>query len=238
MSHAGQQSLCLTGVPGESGALDTAEALILAEEILAEMQAARSEWLVHRPAAEVDRALLNARIVVQCLRMRADPQTRVRDAAMAENVVWLAEQHPKARLVLWAHNYHVSRAPDAMGRYLADRFGDAYLPVAFATAQGRYYAKGYDDQREHELQAPPDGSFEAAFAATSAPLFVLDLRLARPGDEGAGWLCETRPFRSIGALAADMQFFLTPLRAHYDLVVFVEETAPARQLVTPLVQSP
>lgn len=236
--YAGTQSLHLASIARDPEVLAAADALVQAEAILAEMQATRSDWLVLRPAAEAERALLNARIVVQCLLMRANPQRNVRDAAMAENVVWLAEQDPDARLVLWAHNYHVSRAPDAMGSHLADRFGAAYMPVAFATAQGSYHAMSEDSRREHDLQLPPTDSFEAAFAAATSPLFALDLRSARPGDKESGWLCETRPFRSIGAVAMDEQFFPTPLRAYYDLVVFVEETTPARQLATRPVQRP
>jgi hypothetical protein len=63
-------------------------------------------------------------------------------------------------------------------------------------------------------------------------LFALDLRSAEPGNEGSGWLCESRPFRSIGAMAMDRQFYPTPLRSNYDLLIFVEETTPARQLAT------
>jgi erythromycin esterase-like protein len=233
VARAGRQSLRLASVPGQPDGPAAAEAAILAEAILTEMQAARDEWLGLRPAEEVERALLNARIVVQCMQMRAGPQGGiVRDASMAENVVWLAEQYPDARLVLWAHNGHVSRASGAMGQHLADRFGEDYVPVAFATARGRYSAVGDGGLGSHELQAPPDDSFEAIFAASEVPLFALDLRSGEPGNEESGWLCETRLFRSIGARAMDRQFYPTPLRSNYDLLIFVEETTPARQLAS------
>jgi erythromycin esterase-like protein len=238
VAYTGRKSLRLASVARDPNVLTAEEALAQAEAILSDMQDARDQWLELRPTEEVERALLNARIVVQCIRMRANPHENVRDAAMAENVAWLAEQYPEARIVLWAHNYHVSRATGAMGWHLAERFGDAYLPVGFATARGRYFAVGEDGLGSHDLQTPPEDSFEATFAVTAAPLFALDMRSVRQEDEGSGWLCETRPFRSIGSKATDEQFFPTPLREYFDLLVFVEETTAARQLPTPPHRSP
>jgi len=241
VAYAGGQSLRIASVPKAPDAPTAREALVRAEAILSKMEAARGEWLTLRPVEEVERAILYARIVTQCMRMRAaDDQIkfRVRDEAMAENVTWLAEQNPEARIVLWAHNGHVNRAPDAMGSNLAARFGDAYLPVGFATAEGSYAAKSSSVLEVHDLQTPPEDSFEAVFAAAEAPLFALDLRPARPGDEGSGWLCETRPFRGIGSGPMDEQFSPTPLREYFDLVIFVEETTAARQLPTPPSPSP
>jgi erythromycin esterase-like protein len=233
--HGGEQSLLLSRV-GETG--DAGELERAAEEagaIHAELAAQRDAWCEQLPAAEVDRALLYARIVHQCLRLRTAGNLggAVRGQAMAENVAWLAEQHPDARIVLWAHNYHVSREAMAMGRHLANEFGGAYLPVGFATASGRYYAVGNASsrgKRVHDLQPPPPDSFEARFVAARAPVFALDLRRAREEDPASRWLLETHPFRSVGAMAIDEQFGPTALGEMYDLVVFADATEEARQL--------
>jgi erythromycin esterase-like protein len=229
-AYEGAQSLRLTGVERISNTPLVSDVLPEAETILADMGAAREVWLSLHSAEEVERALLNARIVVQYLRMKANSIEGSRDAAMADNVAWLAEQFPDERLVLWAHNAHISRAPGMMGAHLADRFGDGYLPIGFATASGRYYAIGDQGQRLHDLQQPPTESFEATFAAATAPTFALDLRQVESEVAGSAWLTETRPFRLVGSLAMDEQFFPTPLRDYYDLIVFIEETTPARQL--------
>jgi erythromycin esterase-like protein len=230
VAYEGAQSLRLEGVDRDPAIPLLADVLPDAETILAEMEASRDEWLARRPTEEIERALLNARIVVQYLRMKAGSVSDSRDAAMAENVAWLAEQYPEERLILWAHNYHVSRAGGAMGAHLADRYGDDYVPVGFATAYGEYYAVGMDGRPVHDLQAPTPESFEAHFAAAAAPIFVVDLREVEMEETGSAWLSETRPFRSVGALARDEQFYPTPLRDYYDLIVFVEETTAARQL--------
>ena len=174
--------------------------------------------------------MLNARIIVQDLRSKAGIPGGSRDAAMADNVAWLAEQYPGERIVLWAHNAHISRMPGMMGAYLDDQFGEGYLPIGFATAAGEYYAIGEGGRRVHDLKEPPADSFEACFAAATVPDFILDLREADAEDAVSAWLKETRPFRGIGATAWDEQFSDTPLSAYYDLIVFIEETTAARQL--------
>ena len=118
-----------------------------------------------------------------------------------------------------------------MGAHLADRYGDDYVTVGFATASGHYSAVVPGESvQEYDLQEPPEDSFESYFAAAADPTFALDLRQVEPEDAGSAWLGQTRPFRSIGALARDEQFYPTPLRDYYDLIVFVEETTAARQL--------
>ena len=226
-AHTGLQSLRIASESLDLEALSPPEQM---EAILAEMQTSREEWLTMLPAEEVERALLNARIVVQYLRMRVGGPDGSRDAAMADNVAWLTEQHPEERLILWAHNAHISRWDGMMGSYLTEQFGDSYLPIGFATASGEYTAIGNYGLSTHELQKPPTESFEAHFAAAGDPIFALDLRGREGEDAGFEWLNEVRPFRLVGAAAMDEQFLPTPLRDHYDLIIFVKETMSARQL--------
>jgi erythromycin esterase-like protein len=233
VAHVGRQSLRLASASSGADAVDAGEAAQEALAVLQEMRSQRTAWLAAQPAPAVERALFNARLVHQCLSARAAAFGNPRDGFMAENVAWLSEQHPDARIVLWAHNYHVSRQEGAMGAYLDAQFGDAYRPVGFATARGRYYAYSRSDQRVHDLQLPPDDSFEARFVRAEAPVFALDLRMADPASLASGWLCEERPFRLIGAMAMDEQFQPTRLRDLFDLVVFVKESTPAQQLGTP-----
>jgi len=227
IAYSGAQSLQLSGSPSTPSA---AALIPNAEEIFAEMKSARDEWLAVHPVKEVDRALLNMRIAVQYLRMVAGQVGASRDAAMAENVAWLSEQYPSERIILWAHNGHINRMPGMMGSHLAERFGEAYLPIGFATASGKYTAYGSFAVQAYDLQVPPAESFEATFAAATTSDFVLDLRDVDGEDIRCAWLAETRPFRMVGAAPMDEQFFDTPLSDYYDLIVFIEETTAARQL--------
>jgi erythromycin esterase len=172
------------------------------------------------------------------MRMRAEPSGGTRDECMAENVAWILERNPGARIVLWAHNSHVSRAKPWMGSHLAERFGAEYLPVAFAAGRGEYFAKqpgegGAGELGVHPLAEPPPGSVESAFEAIGAERAILDLRASEPGSPASGWLHEERPFRSLGALATERQFWPRNLARGWDVLIWFAETEAARQMDTP-----
>jgi erythromycin esterase len=154
----------------------------------------------------------------------------VRDAAMANNVEWILQQDPGAKIVLWAHNGHVSKQPLAMGHYLDQKFGERHLAVAFATAKGEYQAIGKQGLGKHALQAPPSESYESAFQRTGLPRFLLDLREVEPESGDSDWLAATHPFRSVGALAMDQQFAPVQLPTLFDAVIYLEETTAAERL--------
>lgn len=60
-----------------------------------------------------------------------------RDASMADNAVWLTEQlGPDGRIVLWAHNFHVSEQQGAMGAFLPPRLGSDLVILGFSTPRG------------------------------------------------------------------------------------------------------
>jgi len=228
--HSGARSLRL-----ESGSVpagpDPAAALGLAEEVLRELEAARSRYEALRPAAEVDWAIHNARIVRQCMSSRVDGGDS-RDRSMAANVAWLTERYPGEKIVLWAHNGHIGRFPGMMGSYLGERFGQDYLPVGFAARSGRYTASGGGGLGTHDLREAPWPSVEAHLHALGEPGLILDARPATAGSEESGWLAEPRMLRSIGAVAMDFQFQPTVVRDVFDLLVYVDSTTPAVQLDT------
>ena len=167
-----------------------------------------------------------------------DTGEQSRDESMAENTVWLSEQvGPEGRIVLWAHNYHVSAEPGAQGYFLRQTFGDDMVIMGFSHENGRFTALGgggsrYVGHNEFVLDSPTAGSFEAYFAEASAPRFVLDLR--RPFTEPANsWLSESRPFRYIGARYDQTEPSYappTPLAEWYDVIIHFETTRPTALL--------
>lgn len=159
-------------------------------------------------------------------------RVNIRDRSMARAVRWILQRNPGARIVLWAHNGHVQRQEQSMGKFLEEMFPGQMKVFGFATGSGRYRAvsasgKGLGD---HPLASPPPGSFESRFQAAGLPRFVLDLRKARPAPDDSSWLLEERPFRSIGALEAESQFFPLRLRDSFDAVIWIGETGAARPL--------
>ena len=229
---SGRQSLLIENTgPRQATTLSPQDAVEVAQWVLAELERRREAWLADHTAADVDWALHNARIVQQCQRMKADQMGQVRDASMAENVKWILEQNPGARIVLWAHNGHIARQPGWMGSHLDRMYGDDYLPVGFATNQGTYYAMGSDTSDHiHELQRPDPGSIESFCLAAGLKLAALDLRRAESEADPSGWVHQNRPFRGIGAMAMDQQFAPIVVADEFDVLIYIDETTAAHQL--------
>ena len=105
----------------------------------------------------------------------------VRDRAMAANIAWMLDyaNTDMDRIVLWAHDAHVSRTEDratdgtgapSMGYHLAERYGEEYYALGFDFAGGTFQALA-DINDGYELQAcslgdPPRGSLTASLAAS------------------------------------------------------------------------
>jgi erythromycin esterase-like protein len=119
-----------------------------------------------------------------------------------------------------------------MGSHLSRAFGDDYVVIGFATASGTYTAvdRGRGVVRDNELQPPPEGSVEAVLLATEAPRLVLDLGAADAADPASGFLARPTPFRSIGALSMEQQFFPANVALAYDALVWIAQTSASREM--------
>ena len=179
--------------------------------------------------------LQNSRLVEQYCEMAGDHAVNKRDLFMAENTDWLLEQAgPEAKIVLWAHNAHVSRSGwgtgESQGQHLASRHGRDMVVFGFCFHQGTYTAMkqnaglgawGTSDSRP--------GSVEWAFQQTGRPRLMLDLRQARKGSPESGWLHEEMDHRSIGAMAMDEAFFPGVVSEKYDVLIYLQDSTPSVQ---------
>ena len=182
---------------------------------------------------EFARALRSARIVVQYEDMAAERTPRARDLYMAENAAWLLEQAgPDAKIVLWAHNGHVSDQQGAMGSHLRARYGSDLVSVGFDFYQGSFQAMTVRDAehmlRTHTVGPPPLYSYEYYFYGAGMPRMFLGLRGIDLGTPATSWLAGPRAFRSIGAVYnpsnANWYFYQPRLPEEYDLIIYFEET--------------
>lgn len=171
-------------------------------------------------------ALQMTQLVIQNLETRLKRQKR--DTCMADNVRWLADRDPTRKIILWAHNGHVSRDAGRMGAYLDAAYGASHVVVGFATRRGEYRAMGRQPARldVFPLAAPERNAVEGVCAATGLPRFILDLRPCRDreGPAAAAWFAAARPFRFIGAGQMELQFRDTPVARHYDFLVYLDQT--------------
>jgi erythromycin esterase len=146
---------------------------------------------------------------------------------MAENVAWILDHAPEgSKIVLWAHNGHVSKQPGSMGSYLARRYGAEMVVLGFACHEGRYTAirpgRGLVDDNQAKPSA--SGSLEWHLHETGLPRLVLDLRKASKDAPASSWLRRPHDLRSIGALAMERQFYPSVVPNLYDVLIYFDKT--------------
>lgn len=190
----------------------------------------------------VHRALVTLRQVVH--HYGGDDSSGVssrREHAMADNVRWVADHlHPEARVVVWAHNGHVSRVPlhgthpAAMGGALHRHYGEEFFSLGFVFNQGRFVAEDRDAQREKIVFQVPPGPTDGIgprLAALDLPVFLLDLRTS---GELQQWLARPREMWAAGATVSNPtdQVANVTLTEAYDAIIFIEAVEAARSFET------
>jgi erythromycin esterase-like protein len=233
VAHRGLQSLRMTRVAAVTNAPATTgprAGVAQSSDVLTHLEGQRASYrALGATDRDIDWAIQNARVVHQAIQMRLGLVSR--DRSMALNVKWILDQNPNAKIVLWAHNGHVSRGRAtyrSMGEELHDMYGFQMVVFGFAFNRGSFQAV---DARARRLQnftvaAAPSGSFDALLGAAGIPIFALNLRQA------PAWLREERLTRRIGSM------FATDLETNYamkvsvptifDAILFVENTTAAR----------
>jgi erythromycin esterase len=206
--------------------------------ILEKLQSNRGTLLKSASVWDVDWAIHNAELVVQYVQLQAGEQSR--DQSMAENVEWIADHNPGAKIILWAANGHVRyvKFPDftPMGRYLHERFGNQMINFGFSFNQGSFRAIGTGRIPSEFTVAPlPEGSLDRTLASAGIPLFALDLRQLPRGGPVARWFAKPRAMRNIGGVYSEkLPDFPDPIATTqwpeaFDAILFVEKTTAAQE---------
>jgi erythromycin esterase-like protein len=234
VAHSGSQSLRMKylGAP-VAPPTDVAAASAAWKEIVSYMESSRGAYGAGK---ETEWAIQNARVVLQCMQMRANQVTR--DASMAANVQWILDQNPKAKIVLWAHNGHVAhggyRGYEPMGVSLRKVYGSQMVVFGFGFNEGSFQAvetgKGL-----HDFTVPPspEGSLDAALTSSGIPLFALDLRRLPADGAVSQWFHESHKARTVGAVYSEESAagYLNDMKApeSFDVLLFVAKTTAARK---------
>jgi erythromycin esterase len=161
-----------------------------------------------------------------------------RDMAMAVNVQWILEQEgPDAKIMLWAHNGHVSTAElgssESMGGALRETYGAQMVVCGLAFGEGSFQAmqrgKGLT---QFSVGPAPADSLDGVLAGTGLKLFAVDLRRAPKNGAVGKWLNEPQKMRSVGSVYGenwpDGGFTSTRPRS-FDVLFFVPRTTSARE---------
>lgn len=219
-----------------------------AEEVWKLVSPKIEQWLslAGGPAEKkrVEWALQNARVIRQAARTAFTQDIASRDEAMAENIGWLlARRPPGIRMIIWAHDAHISRGEspgslynyflgNSMGAHLARRHGDNYRAFGLSTYSGTYSATlNFQSRAMVTVTAfpSPGGSLDEALhrlaAEKKAPGLILGLRQGR----GQPWLIYPRPVRFIGYMASDYSYEAKmAIPYQFDGLIFIDETRHSR----------
>ena len=123
-----------------------------------------------------------------------------RDRFMADAAIALAEEfYPGQKIILWAHDGHVSMEPtfDGQGKLLCKNLG-GYLAETHASQMyvlGLTLLSGehrFNDRSIHPVSRPSAGSLEAILAATGSDYGAVDFLHATP-QPGNSWMREVIP---------------------------------------------
>ena len=157
-------------------------------------------------------------------------KVNVRDAAMADNVLWVRTQEgKKGRILVFAHDAHVmnastrggiwsvfSEAPRMMGQHLRAALGGNLIIIG---TLGAHNGAGLP------AGPPIGGSVDAALDTLGLPLFVLDLRAAADEPDALRWLDAQHPVRANFNTELDVG-----LREAFDALVFIDGLTAARKM--------
>jgi erythromycin esterase len=243
----------------KKAAPDRADALLAPIAPLGEMMSAQA---VKTLSPDERKALMAALAALKPVLAKADADTRhdlrvleqaavmymddvsfdARDRAMAENVGWLRDT-TKARIVVWAHNGHISKYLPAagsgmtfknMGSVLKAKYKADYLPIGFIFGQGSFQAMDWTKPSrrlgEASVGPAPEHYASAAFAKAGKPLLALDLRTLPKRGKVADWFAAKHPLREIGAAwqGEAAMMLLEALPQAFDAVIYIDKTTRAR----------
>jgi erythromycin esterase len=194
----------------------------------------RNNYIEKSSTKETDWAVHNAKLICQFLQYlpesNQDKKSEYRDSSMADNIKWIRSQYPKEKIILWAHNYHISRTEKSMGALLSLFYGNNYLPIGFCFHDGQYNAK-HDGALDILTAAPSyPGCYEWQFLQTEIPQFALDLRKASAQGTDSAWLCQPMYKHDIGAVKQDDDFRLSNISEEFDAIIFIDRATPSTLL--------
>lgn len=184
--------------------------------VISKLKSNKKDWL-----------LQNTRLIEQYLNYYSGS----RDKYMAENLLWIKKQNPKSKIVIWAHNGHIKKTGNVMGKYLFDFLENDYLTIGFTFFRGNYTANGKNGLTTYSAQEAEVGSYEYFFNKINEPIFILDLQqIKQKKSEFSKWILDKLYFRDIGALKTGNEFQETDLSKDFDFIIFIRESSNSKLL--------
>jgi erythromycin esterase-like protein len=186
------------------------------------------DWMrrYNQPAKVVDRVHFHG----------FDFQGDRRDFRMAQNVLSLLDRlGAESRLVLWAHNAHVSSGAGWMGSYLKHQLLNQIYLTGFEFHHGRF-TSNMNWVRTYEAEPAVDGFYAAAVARAGQPILVLDFRTMERDAALDAWLHQPRLAHELQEIHGLLRLNPKWVRTNeswpslFDGVIYIEASTPAHLL--------
>lgn len=227
---ANQVVAYLRGVdPAAAAAVEVMYASARTERVRDELAAREAELVGRTSAAAFHEALQYARVAAQGQYRSGD----ARDEAMAENVLWLrAHRSTTGRIVVWAHNGHISETANAfarrpMGAVLKSVAGEDYFAIGTLAGSGTFVGWTPPPNIAVTRKFAPlqHGMYESYFRRRSAVAQFIPLREPLPP-----WLPEQTAFNASGSGDTGATRVTERLADLFDAVIYIDMTTPLRLL--------
>jgi erythromycin esterase len=148
-----------------------------------------------------------------------------RDSCMAENVTWLLNRRPDAKIILWAHNQHVSKDPLFLGGFLSQKYGTDYFNIGFLSNSGSFNASTSEGITSNIMEDSKPGSIEYSFHKTRIPIFLFDFSCVNKSVPESHWLSKELNTRFIGSyIRKDSMILLQKIARCYNSVIYIDST--------------
>lgn len=183
------------------------------------------DW-VHRLAIAAQQTERIARLTPQDQSGGVPPDawmaSDTRDAAMADNVIWILNNRANGKVLVYSHNAHVknapttgsvwdafAQAPNTVGQYLKSILGKNYFIIGSSFAPAAATAQ--------------PGSVDLALLNVNKPRFIVNLKEASTNPQVKNWLAVKRP------MEANIHFFFNlQIGTAFDALLLLDKSSTAK----------
>jgi erythromycin esterase len=148
-----------------------------------------------------------------------------RDSHMARNVSWIRDFFKRDKIILWAHNAHVSKIAPNMGSLLAEKYEENYTSLGYLFYQGNFTIFSYSTSGLDQIEFLPASavSLEASFQSAGDYLSSY-LNTENVDWKTFHWL-NNRLYRTSGATGGKVYEPL-PLPEMFDHLIYFKTSTP------------
>ena len=154
-----------------------------------------------------------------------------RDKCMADNIMWIKDQNPDSKLVIWAHNGHIKETKQVMGYHLAQKLGEDYTTFGFTFLDGFFTAAGSNGLTSYQAEPAYSTTLEYWLNQINEPIFIIDLKKIKSDkSKDTEWLLKQITYRSVGSmggLGRQGEFNTSKISDDFDYLIFIKASTPS-----------